>query len=74
MEINKLVLIIGACVGIAFSLAIGFIIGHFTVDSISASQKELVAYYRSIVEEPDASFGLEELLKNVDPQVLKRNL
>lgn len=66
-------IIIGVVV-LVVSLAVGFIIGHFTVSTgPNTSEKKTLDYYRSLLEDSEPN-GLKELVKNVNTETLKNNL
>lgn len=72
MEINKYTLIISATLGVIVSIVIGFLIGHFTVGT-DKNQEEIAKYYRSLVDDVTPE-GLNQVIKLVDKEEIKKNL
>lgn len=73
MEISRNTYIIIGIVSLVVSLAVGFIIGHFTVTPISNTEKDIIKYYRTITEDYNPN-GLDELIKNINPENIRKNL
>lgn len=70
---SRNIYIIVAIVSFILSFGIGFIIGHFTVETTSKSDKEILQYYKSLVEDSNNG-GLNELIKTIDVENIKKKL
>lgn len=59
------------------SLLTGFMIGHLTVKTTTTNENQneqkILSYHKSLVKDLD-SLGFDELVKNVDPEMLRKNL
>lgn len=66
---TSLIVLISAVVAVG-TLGIGIIIGHF---GISDPVDEQLVYYRSLIQEP-SSKGLDEIMKLVDKDIIRKNL
>lgn len=74
MAINQNTTIIIGVVALVISLAVGVIIGHFTANkSLSSNDKQTIQYHTRLLEDLNSN-GFDELVKNVNPEILKKNL
>lgn len=64
------IILVLAAIAAAAALGVGIIIGHF---GISKSLDEQEVYYRSLIREPSSS-GLDEIIKLVDKEKIRKNL